>query len=228
MVSRTRQRVGNPCLIARGGGASSYSHEGRYLITFWLRRIGRDWTAAQGGTLAAIKLWDTDANERWYLVRTKQQKEALVQYKLGEFLHRTFLPRMRTSRVRNGSFTETVTPLFPCYLFARFELESALYKVLHTIGVAGVVCAGSVPSEVDPSIIEEISRRGHDGVIEIPQRTFNAGEHVRLTEGPWEGFAGIFEHYRSGSKRVALLLNLVGASMKVVVPVTSVTAFAAD
>jgi transcriptional antiterminator NusG len=135
---------------------------------------------------------------------------------------------MRTRRLRNGSLIESITPLFPCYLFARFELESTLYKVLHTIGVGGVVCAGSTPSEVDPSIIDDISRRGDNGVIEIPQKTFCAGEHVRLTEGPLEGFAGIFEHYRSGAKRVALLLNVVGASMKVVVPVTSVTAATAD
>jgi transcriptional antiterminator NusG len=121
-----------------------------------------------------------------------------------------------------------VAPLFPCYLFAKFDLESALYKVLHTIGVAGVVCAGSTPSEVDPSIIEEIGRRGEDGIIELPPRTFNAGEPVRLTDGPMEGFAGIFEQYRSGSKRVALLLNVVGASMKVVVPATSVAAAAVE
>jgi len=178
--------------------------------------------------LAAIKVWNAEDGERWYLVRTKQQKETLVQYNLGEFLHRTFLPRMRTRRPRNGTLIESVTPLFPCYLFASFELESNLYKVLHTTGVAGVVCAGSTPSEVDSSIIDEISRRGKDGIIEIPQKTFNAGERVRLTEGPLVGFAGIFEHYRSGSKRVALLLNLVGASMKVVVPATSVVAATAD
>lgn len=178
--------------------------------------------------MAAIKVWNADDGERWYLVRTKQQKETLVQYKLGEFLHRTFLPRMRTRRLRNRTFIESVIPLFPCYLFALFELESTLYKVLHTTGVAGVVCAGSTPSEVDPSIIEEISRRGKDGIIEIPQKTFNAGERVRLTDGPLEGFAGIFEHYRSGSKRVALLLNVVGANMKVVVPATSVAAATAD
>ena len=53
-------------------------------------------------------------------------------------------------------------------------------------------------------------------------------ERVRLTEGPMEGFAGIFDHYRSGSKRVALLLNVVGASMKVVVPASSVAAAPVD
>jgi transcriptional antiterminator RfaH len=178
--------------------------------------------------VAAIKFWDADNGGRWYLVRTKQQKETLVQYKLAEFLHSTFLPRMRTRRLRNGTFVDSITPLFPCYLFARFELEQTLYKVLHTIGVAGVVCAGSTPSEVDPSIIEEISRRGKDGIIEIPQKTFSVGERVRLTDGPLEGFAGIFEHYRSGSKRVALLLNIVGASMKVVVPASSVVAATSD
>ena len=176
--------------------------------------------------MAAIKVGED--GERWYLVRTKQQKEALVQYKLAGFVRSTFLPQMRTRRVRNGTLIQSVTPLFPCYLFALFELEPTLYKVLHTIGVAGVVCAGSTPSEVDPSIIEEISRRGKDGIIEIGQKTFSAGEHVRLTDGPLEGFAGIFEHYRSGSKRVALLLNVVGAGMKVVVPATSVAAATAD
>lgn len=171
---------------------------------------------------AAIQLCNADEGEKWYLVRTKQQKEALVQYKLGGSLCHTFLPRIRTKRLRDGTFIESVTPLFPCYLFARFELETTLYKVLHTIGVAGIVCAGSTPSEVDPSIIEEISRRGHDGVIEIPPKTLSAGERVRLTDGPLKGFAGIFEHYRSGSRRVALLLNVVSASMKVVVPASSV------
>ena len=178
--------------------------------------------------MAAIKFWNTTDNERWYLVRTKPQKEALVQFKLAEVVRRTFLPRMRTWHARSGSRVETTAPLFPCYLFAQFELESSLYKVLHTIGVAGIVCAGSIPSEVDASIIEEISRRGENGIVELPQRTFNAGERVRLTEGPMEGFAGIFDHYRSGSKRVALLLNFVGASMKIVVPATSVTLATAD
>jgi transcription elongation factor/antiterminator RfaH len=172
--------------------------------------------------LVAIELRHVAGRERWYLVRTKQQKEALVQCKLAEFVRRTFMPRMCTRRCRNGVLSASITPLFPCYLFAQFELESALYRVLHTIGVAGVVCAGSTPSEVDPLIIEQISARGQNGVIEIPRRTFNAGERVRLTEGPMEGFAGIFEHYRSGSKRVAVLLNVVGASMKVVVPASSV------
>jgi transcriptional antiterminator RfaH len=178
--------------------------------------------------LAAIKFWSAADNEQWYLVRTKQQKETLVESKLAGFVGRTFLPRLRTWRGRNGTLIETVTPLFPCYLFASFELESTLYKVLHTIGVAGVVCAGSTPSEVDCSIIEEISRRGENGVIELPRKTFNTGEHVRLTNGPMEGFEGIFEHYRSGSQRVALLLNVVGAGVKVVVPATSVAAATTD
>lgn len=178
--------------------------------------------------LAASKLLTTDGCERWYLVRTKQRMENLVQHKLTGLIRDTFVPRMRT-RSRRGAFKESTAPLFPNYLFAFFELESSLYKVLHTIGVAGIVSAGSVPSEVDPLIIDEIKGRASNGIIEIPERTFNAGEPVRLTEGPWEGFAGIFEHYRCGAKRVALLLNVVGAiTMKVVVPASSVIAATID
>jgi transcriptional antiterminator RfaH len=178
--------------------------------------------------LAAIKLYEVAESERWYLIRTKPQKETLVQCKLAEFVRGTFLPRMRTYRLRHGVLSSAIVPLFPCYLFALFDLESSLYRILHTVGVAGIVCAGSTPSEVDPSIIREISARGRDGIIEMPPRTFNPGQRLRVTEGPMEGFAGIFEHYRSGSKRVALLLSLVNASMKIVVPVTSIAAAAAD
>jgi transcriptional antiterminator RfaH len=178
--------------------------------------------------LAAIKLWNTTDDVRWYLVRTKQQKEAFVEFKLAQFVSGTFLPRMRTRHARNRIFIESVVPLFPCYLFVSFDLESTLYRVLHTAGVGGVVCAGATPSEVDPLIIEEIRRRGKDGIIELAPRTFSAGELVRLTDGPMEGFNGIFEHYRSGSRRVALLLNVVGASMKIVVPATSVAPASLD
>jgi transcriptional antiterminator RfaH len=172
--------------------------------------------------VAAIKSWSITADERWYLVRTKQQKEAIVQRKLSEFVDETFLPRMRTRRVRGSGQAESTTPLFPCYLFAFFDLESALYKVLHTIGVAGIVCAGSTPSEVDSSIIDEIRRRGEGGIVELPEKTLSAGQCIRVTDGPMEGLTGIFENYRSGSKRVALLLNIIGANVKVVVPAASV------
>ncbi len=190
--------------------------------------LNREFKVVSGGEVAAIKFQSVTGRERWYLIRTKQQKEALVQCKLSDIVRATFLPQMRTRRIRNGVLSPAIVPLFPCYLFALFDLESSLYRVLHTVGVTGIVCAGSTPSEVDPSIICEIKARGCDGIIEIPHRTFSPGDRLRVTEGPMEGFAGIFEHYRSGSKRVALLLNVVGASMKVVVPVTSIAAVVAD
>jgi transcriptional antiterminator RfaH len=177
--------------------------------------------------LAALKFWTEAGNECWYLVRTKPRKEGLAQCKLDEFVGRTFLPKIKTWNSRNSACTESLEPLFPGYLFALLDLESTLYRVLHTVGVAGVVCAGSTPSEVDPAIIEEISRRGRNGVIELPRRTFQEGEPVRVTDGPMEGFGGIFEHYRSGLKRVALLLNVVGGTVKVIVPATSVVTAAA-
>src|SRR5438876_1159069 len=93
---------------------------------------------------------------QWYLVRTKQYKERLVQSKLSEFIPNTFFPLLRSKGLRWGRLTETLTPLFPCYIFARFDLESTYYKIRHTAGVIHVVCAGGEPSEVDEGIVEEI------------------------------------------------------------------------
>jgi transcriptional antiterminator RfaH len=158
----------------------------------------------------------------WYLVRTKQYKERWVQENLGPIVDDSFLPIARTQINRWGRRIETLAPLFPSYLFVRFDLLKGFYKVQRTLGVIGLVCTGMEPAEVDPAIIAEIRSRSNNGVVEIKGRDLRPGESVFITGGPLCGLEAVFESYMSGTERVAVLLASVRAHVRVVLPAAQV------
>jgi transcriptional antiterminator RfaH len=155
----------------------------------------------------------------WYLVRTKPQKERWVQDQLKNISAEAFLPLLR-SRVRCfGRPITAVKPLFPCYLFAKFNLQERYFDVKYTAGVHSLVSVGGEAVVVPVSIIDEIKRRGTDGIVELPPRRLDPGQKIRIVDGPFRDIEAIFDRYLSGSERVAILLDAIGASaIRVVLP----------
>jgi transcriptional antiterminator RfaH len=155
----------------------------------------------------------------WYLVRTKSQKERWVQDQLKNVAAEAFLPLLRSRTRCFGKSVVTVRPLFPCYLFARFDLKEKYFDVRYAAGVHSLVAIGGEPVVVPLPIIEEIKRRGVDGVVELPQRKLDPGQKIRVIDGPFRDIEAIFDRYLSGSERVAILLDAIGAStIRVVLP----------
>jgi transcriptional antiterminator RfaH len=164
--------------------------------------------------------------EDWYLVRTKPGKERWVQDQLGSLLPEVFLPLLEAKTPRWGKMTWTTTPLFPCYLFARFDLHARYFDVKYLPGVNGFVSAGNDPLAVPEEVVLEIRRRGVEGVIKIEQPVLGRGERVQIVEGPFRGLEAVFERYLSGAERVAILLNTIEASgVRMVLPAAAVAKY---
>lgn len=155
----------------------------------------------------------------WYLVRTKPQKERWVQDQLKNVAAEAFLPLLRSRTRCFGRAMTIVKPLFPCYLFAQFNLKERYFDVKYTAGVHSLVSVGGEPVVVPVSIVEEIRRRGTDGIVELPPPKLDPGQKIRIIDGPFRDIEAIFDRYLSGSERVAILLNAIGAStIRVVLP----------
>ncbi|HJU27752.1 MAG TPA: transcription termination/antitermination NusG family protein, partial [Candidatus Binataceae bacterium] len=114
------------------------------------------------------------ANVDWYLVRTKTGKEKWVNDQLADTLPEVFLPLLHARTPRWGKMAWSIIPLFPCYLFARFNLQSSYFDVKYMPGVQGIVSAGSDPLAVPPYVVDEIRRRAVDGVIKLEEKPFNS------------------------------------------------------
>lgn len=159
----------------------------------------------------------------WYLVRTKSSKERWVHDQLAAILPEVFMPMLEARMPRWGRMGWFVTPLFPGYLFARFDLQQRYFDVKYMPGVQSIVSAGNDPLAVPVVVIEEIRRRGTNGVVKIEERAYGSGQRLRVVEGPFRGFEAIFERYLSGAERVAILLSAIEASgLRVVLPASAV------
>ncbi len=159
----------------------------------------------------------------WYLVRTKAGKEHSVRERLSGIVHEVFFPLLETWSYRGRKGVGSVQPLFPCYLFARFDLLNKYFDVRYLPGVQEIVSAGLDPIAVPPAMLDEIRRRAVDGIVRIELQPLRRGDRVRISEGPFASFEAVFEHYLSGRNRVALLLGGIEASRtRIVMPSSAV------
>jgi transcriptional antiterminator RfaH len=166
---------------------------------------------------------DDNSQTHWYLVRTKTGKERWVRDQLGNAVPEVFLPMLKAKAPRWGRMVASIGPLFPCYVFARFDLQRQYFDVKYMAGVRAIVSAGADPIAVPAAIVSEIRSRGVDDVIEIPDKPFGTGERVVVVEGPFRGFEAIFQRYISGAERVAILLSAVeSGGLRVVLSASAV------
>jgi len=168
----------------------------------------------------------TNASNQWYLIRTKPGKERWVRDQLSPRLSEVFLPMLKARMPRWGRLAMSVAPLFPCYLFARLDLQINYFEVKYLAGVTGLVSAGADPIVVPDAIVTEIRARVINDVVEIREAPFDSGQPVRVVEGPFRGFEAIFERYLSSTERVAILLNTIeNAGPRIVLPASAVAKY---
>ena len=106
-------------------------------------------------------------------------------------------------------------PLFPCYIFARFDFGQSGRLVRYARSVTNIVSFGGKPAVVEESIIKAILDHCEKDVVTIQAPEFKPGDQVKIQEGPLRGLLGIFQRELSGSERVVILLQSLGMGARV-------------
>jgi transcriptional antiterminator RfaH len=152
----------------------------------------------------------------WYAVHTKPRQEALAEVSLERLGLQTFSPRLRETRVVRWALRQVTKPLFPGYIFSRFDPGVSVRAVKYAHGVRGIVGTANKPTPVDDEIIHIIKSRLRDGFVQIEPR-FQPGDKVMIESGPLRGFVGIFERQMSDAERVVILLETINYQARLVV-----------
>ena len=160
--------------------------------------------------------------KRWYLIHSKPRQEEVARDNLERQGYSTYLPLLKTPRRRMGRRIIRIEPMFPRYLFIRLNTETDNWAPIRsTLGVSTLVRFGMTPSPVPDDLIEILRERDNSaGIQDIPMHDFQSGQKVRIEEGPFMGYEGIFLA-KTSQERVLVLLDIVGKSAKARVEVTA-------
>lgn len=154
----------------------------------------------------------------WYVVQTKPREELRAVDNLRAQSIETFFPVVKEGRLDRVTKKRSyaIKPLFPRYLFARFNANKMLHKVKFTRGVHSLVRFGGGPVAVDEEILNIISERmGEDGYIDLREQ-LRAGDKVVVTDGPFKNFVGVFERNVKQQERVMIMLETLNYQGRVV------------
>jgi transcriptional antiterminator RfaH len=157
--------------------------------------------------------WDMKC---WYAVSTKMRSEVTACASLDRLGIEVFLPMLRERKALRGECCLRTSPLFPGYLFAKFDASSQLRAVAYAQGVKSIVTFGSGPSMVDESIVHAIRSQAINGAIEFSENRFIHGQVVRIQDGPLCGLEAVFEKKLDGVSRVVLLLKAISFQARVI------------
>jgi transcriptional antiterminator RfaH len=146
---------------------------------------------------------------RWYVVQSKPREEERALHFLKEKGFHTYLPRMEVVSVRKFKNVKTEKPLFPGYLFCRFNKnDESLAHVRWTQGVKKMLPESIDPMPVDDEIVAAIHKlEQEDGVIR--KKPLQKSDRIRITRGPMKDILGIFDYWTSDQGRVMVLLNFL-------------------
>jgi transcription antitermination factor NusG len=146
----------------------------------------------------------------WYAVRVRSNFEKTTAEFLEAREHDVFLPVYAARRRWADRVKEVKVPLFPGYVFCRFDAARPL-PVLMAPGVVHIVSAGTQPVAVDPEELAAV-RRMVEGSNPQPWPFPRAGEHVRIIRGPLAGLEGILAEVKN-QWRIVVSVTLLQRSV---------------
>jgi transcription antitermination factor NusG len=158
-----------------------------------------------------------DAPRRWYACRTRSRAEKKVFAALEGRAVESYLPLVPRDREWADRVKRVHFPIFPGYVFARFEM-SGMGLVLQVPGLTEVVGVEGRPipvadDELDSvrALVEGIERTGLEPHV---SDYLVVGEAVEVIDGPFRGLRGTLVDVR-GATRVVVRLGVIRQALGV-------------
>lgn len=148
--------------------------------------------------------------ENWFVIQTKPKKEEEATAYLSNKGVEIFSPLIESFVLRNGRIIKDLKPLFPGYIFGKFDLELNYPIVRWGRGVKCVLGFGGYPVPLAQEVIMLIKSRVDENNIVRIKCDFKPNDVVRIKAGPLKDLMGIFEKWLPDRERVKILLNLIG------------------
>jgi transcription termination/antitermination protein NusG len=163
---------------------------------------------------------------RWFVVHVysgfekkvaQAIREKAVQKGLDEQFAEILVPTEEIVEVRRGAKINTERKFFPGYVLVKMELQDETWHLVkNTPKVTGFLGGGGRPQPISESEALRILNQVKEGIDRPkPSITFEVGEQVRVTDGPFTSFTGFVEEVDEDKSRVKVAVSIFGRATPV-------------
>ena len=162
---------------------------------------------------------------RWYTLHVYSSMEKSVQKAILERIERSglqdqfgevLLPIERVEEVRNGRKYTMERRMYPGYVFVQMAMNEDTWHLMNSTPRVIEFLGNNHPVPLAPSEIAEIKSRMTEGEEKPrPKVQFEAGEVVRIKEGPFTDFNGRVEEVMYDKSRLRCFVSIFGRETSV-------------
>ena len=163
---------------------------------------------------------------RWYVIHVysgfekkvaQSIEEQAKQANLAERIEQVLVPVEEVVEVRRGSKVNAERKFFPGYVLVKMDMtDETWHLVKNTPKVTGFLGGGGRPTPISDSEAEHIMRQVQEGIERPkPSITFEIGEQVRVSDGPFTSFNGMVEDVDEERARLKVAVSIFGRSTPV-------------
>jgi len=164
--------------------------------------------------------------KRWYIVQTYSNferkvseaiREKVAQSKLEDLFEEVLVPTEKVVEVRRGRKVDTERRFFPGYVLVKMELTDETFHMIKNIPkVTGFLGSDNKPAPISEVEAQAILHQVQEGVEHPkPSVSFEVGEQVRVSDGPFASFNGFVEEVDEERARLKVEVSIFGRATPV-------------
>jgi transcriptional antiterminator NusG len=164
--------------------------------------------------------------KRWYSVSVlsnfekkiaEQIRHDVAQAGLEDEIDEVLVPTEEVIEVRRGKKVTTERRFMPGYVLVHMEMSDKGYHLINSINrVTGFLGPQGKPMPMRDEEVNQILNRVEEGA-EAPRSliSYEVGEQVNVTDGPFEGFSGSVEEVDEDNQRLKVMVSIFGRATPV-------------
>ena len=144
-------------------------------------------------------------------------EEQAVQQDMENRIEKVLVPEEEVVEMRRGAKVNVERKFFPGYVLVRMDMtDETWHLVKNTPKVTGFLGSRGRPTPISDTEAERIIQQIQEGVERPkPSITFEVGEQVRVSDGPFTSFNGMVEEVDEERTRLKVGVSIFGRSTPV-------------
>jgi transcriptional antiterminator NusG len=121
------------------------------------------------------------------------------------------------SPIRGATKKTSKRKFFPGYVLVQMELtDQTWHLVKNTPKITGFVGGAVKPPSITEDEVRRLTTQMTQGIKKVvPKVQFDAGDQVRVTDGPFTNFSGSIQEVKAEKQKVRVLVSIFGRATPV-------------